>query len=114
MPVFRLVLAVWAAALAIVGLGPVLSAQADAGGKVYAAQKCGICHSIAGVGNKKSPLDGVGARLTEEQIREWIVNPGAAAAKAKSTARPTMPAYKSLSAAELDALVAYMKSLGRK
>jgi hypothetical protein len=42
---------------------------------VYAAQKCAICHSIAGVGSKKFPLAGVGTKLTADQIREWIVDP---------------------------------------
>ena len=62
------------------------------GEAVYTAQKCSLCHQIAGKGNKASPLDG--------------------AAKAKSTKKPPMPAkYGSLPAADLDALVAYMASL---
>ena len=85
-------------------------AQAD-GAKVYAAQKCSICHSIAGTGNKKLPLDGVGTKLTADQIREWIVAPVEAAKKANSTAKPAMRAYPKLEKADLDALVAYMKSL---
>ena len=92
----------------------VASAQADAGAKVYAAQKCSMCHSIAGVGNKKFPLDGVGAKLSTDQIREWIVSPAEAAKKANSTAKPAMKAYPNLPKADLDALVAYMKSLDKK
>lgn len=88
-------------------------AQDDAGMKVYAAQKCSMCHSIAGVGNKKLPLDKVGAKLSADQIREWIVAPVEAAKKAKSTAKPVMKAYPSLPKADLDALVAYMKSLAK-
>lgn len=85
-------------------------AQAD-GAKVYAAQKCSMCHSIAGVGNKKLPLEGVGTKLSADQIREWIVAPLEAAKKAKSTAKPAMRAYPKLEKADLDALVTYMKSL---
>ena len=81
------------------------------GEQVYAAQKCSMCHSIAGVGNKKLPLDKVGAKLSPDQILEWIVAPAAAAAKAKSTAKPVMKAYPNLPKPDLDALVAYMKSL---
>ena len=33
------------------------------GQEVYAAQKCSVCHAIAGKGGKQSPLDGVGAKL---------------------------------------------------
>ena len=87
------------------------SAQVEQGIKVYAAQKCSICHSIAGAGNKKFPLDGVGTKLSAAEIREWIVNPLDAAKKANSTAKPAMKAYPTLPKAELDAIVAYMQSL---
>jgi len=90
------------------------ASSANHGAKVYAAQKCSICHSIGGEGNKKLPLDGVGAKLTVDQIREWIVNPTEAAAKAKSTAKPAMRAYSKLPKADLDALVVYMKSLDKE
>jgi hypothetical protein len=71
-----------------------------------------MCHQVAGKGNKLSVLDGVGARLAEDDLREWIVNPDAAAAKARSVKRPPMPkAYSRLPAADVDALVAYMRSL---
>lgn len=93
----------------VLSAGPAY-AQAD-GAKVYAAQKCSMCHSIAGVGNKKLPLDGVGTKLSADQIREWMVNPVEAAKKANSTAKPAMRAYPKLEKADLDALVAYMKSL---
>jgi mono/diheme cytochrome c family protein len=86
----------------------------EAGAKVYAAQKCSICHSIAGEGNKKLPLDGVGKKLTVDEIREWIVTPVEAAKKANSTAKPPMRAFAKLAKEDLDALVAYMKSLDGK
>ena len=86
--------------------------DAKKGEAVYTAQKCSLCHQIAGKGNKASPLDGVGAKLSAEDIRQWITHPTEAAAKAKSTKKPPMPAkYGSLPAADLDALVAYMASL---
>lgn len=82
------------------------------GQEVYAAQKCQTCHSIAGKGKTTNPLDGVGAKLSAEDIKQWIGDPKAAAAKAKSTKKPPMPAkYASLPAADIDALVAYMQSL---
>ncbi|MGA2264659.1 MAG: c-type cytochrome, partial [Acidobacteriota bacterium] len=40
-------------------------ADAKKGADVYAKNNCKMCHSIAGVGSPKSPLDGVGAKLTE-------------------------------------------------
>jgi mono/diheme cytochrome c family protein len=101
-----------------VGLAaPLAAAAQDAalikkGEQVYAAQKCATCHSIAGKGKKTNPLDGVGGKLSADDIKQWIVDPKGMAAKAKSTKKPPMAAkYTSLPAADLDALVAYMASL---
>ena len=93
---------------------PLVAAAQDAkkGAEIYSAQKCQTCHSIEGKGKKQNPLDGVGKKLSADEIRLWIVNPKEAAAKAKSTKKPPMPAkYSNLPAADLDALVAYMVSL---
>jgi mono/diheme cytochrome c family protein len=88
------------------------AAQVKKGREVYTAQKCSVCHAIAGKGNKTNPLDGVGAKLSAADIRAWIATPIEAAAKAKSTKKPPMPVkYGKLPAADLDALVAYMQSL---
>jgi len=88
------------------------AAQVKKGQQVYTAQKCQTCHSIAGKGKTTNPLDGVGAKLSADDIKQWITDPKAAAAKAKSTKKPPMPAkYGHLAAADLDALVAYMQSL---
>ena len=96
-----------------VGIATAASAQdAKKGQEVYTAQKCQVCHAIAGKGGKASPLDGVGAKLTADDIRQWITHPKEAAAKAKSTKKPPMPSkYATLPAADLDSLVAYMASL---
>jgi mono/diheme cytochrome c family protein len=85
---------------------------AKKGEAVYTAQKCQLCHAVAGKGNKANPLDGVGAKLSADDIRLWITKPTEMTAKAKSTKKPPMPnKYGSLPAADLDALVAYMASL---
>ena len=88
-------------------------AQIQRGVAVYAAQKCSLCHSIAGVG-KKNALDGVGTKLSADEIREWLIHPKDAAAKAKSTAKPPMKDYSKLPPADIDALVAYLKTLTKK
>jgi len=88
------------------------AAQVTRGQEVYAAQKCSVCHSIAGKGKKANPLDGVGKKLSADEIRLWMVNPKEAAAKAKSTKKPVMAAkYGKLPAADMDAVIAYMQSL---
>jgi mono/diheme cytochrome c family protein len=82
------------------------------GQEIYAAQKCSTCHSIAGKGGKQSPLDGVGKKLSADDIRAWIVNPTEMTKKTSSTKKPPMPnKWAKLPAADIDALVAYMQSL---
>ena len=92
------------------------SAQDTAqGAKVYADQKCSMCHSIAGKGNPKGSLDEVGSKLTAAEIHDWIVKPTEMTAKAKADRKPPMPAkYASLPKEDLDALVAYLASLKKK
>jgi mono/diheme cytochrome c family protein len=108
---FRMATSLFAIALAFT-VRPAAAQDAAAGAKVYTAQKCSVCHSIAGKGSKTNPLDGVGAKLSAADTKEWIVNPVEMTAKAKSTKKPPMPAkFKSLPAADVDALVAYMQSL---
>ena len=88
------------------------AAKIAKGEKVYADQKCSLCHSIAGKGNAKGSLDGVGAKLKAEEIHDWIVKPAEMATKAKAERKPAMPAkYASLPKDDLDALVAYLSSL---
>jgi mono/diheme cytochrome c family protein len=80
------------------------------GAKVFAAQKCSICHAIAGKGNPKGPLDNAG-QLSEEDLRQWLLAPRVMAEKAKSTRKPVMPEYTKLSTEDQDALIAFMKTL---
>ena len=91
---------------------PAAAQDAKKGEEVYTAHKCQMCHSIAGKGGKASALDGVGTKLSAEDIRKWITHPTEMAKQAKSTKKPPMPnKYSKLPAADLDALVAYMQSL---
>ena len=95
------------------GMSVTAAAAQDAhtrGEQVYAAQKCSLCHSIAGKGNAKGSLDGVGSRLSVDDIREWMVDAKGMTAKTKATRKPLMRNY-TLPKDELDALVAYLSSL---
>jgi len=99
---------------AVVAVIPVLARAQDAekGKAVYAAQKCSVCHSIAGTGGKASPLDGVGKKLSAADIHAWITMPKVMEKKTNSTKKPPMPEkFAKLPAADVDALVAYMVSL---
>ena len=61
MSLYRVIAA--AAALVTIGAGTAVAQDAAAGAKVYADQKCSLCHSIAGKGNAKGSLDGVGTTV---------------------------------------------------
>jgi mono/diheme cytochrome c family protein len=86
-------------------------AKIDQGIKVYADRKCSVCHSIAGKGNAKGPLDEVGSKLTADELRAWIVTPKEMTAKTKAERKPVMLAYPDIAKADVDAVVAYMLSL---
>ncbi|MBI4264369.1 MAG: cytochrome c [Acidobacteria bacterium] len=102
------------AGLVVLGSG-IASAQdaaaIDRGQKVYAAQKCFVCHAVAGQGNKKGALDGMAATLSADELRLWITDAPEMAKKAKADRKPAMKAYTALTKEELDELVAYLQSL---
>lgn len=82
--------------------------KAGKGQQVYAAQRCSMCHSIAGKGNPKNPLDDVGARMSADDMKKYITNPKSVKADSK------MKTYSSLPAEDLEALVSYLKTLTKK
>ena len=80
------------------------------GEKVFADQKCSLCHAIAGKGNAKGVLDNVGSKLSADEIRAWITDAKGMTAKMKTTRKPDMKAY-TLPKNDVDALVTYLTTL---
>lgn len=83
----------------------------EAGRAVYQAQGCARCHSIAGSGNPRYPLDGVGARREATDIRQWIVGSGEAEGRLPTGVPHVKQAYRKLPRRDLDALVAFLETL---
>jgi len=81
------------------------AAEIERGKKVYTAAKCQACHSIAGVGSKRYPLDGVGAKLAPDDIRKWIVTPR------EMDPKVVKPRFDQFPADDLTALIAYLSTL---
>jgi mono/diheme cytochrome c family protein len=81
------------------------------GKRVYERQNCARCHAIGGEGNRRNPLDGVGARFSAEAIRDWIVGAASLQDEMSPSAFRAKQRYAELPPVELDALVAYMQSL---
>jgi len=92
-----------------IAVAPVAEAEAaqaaDRGKEVYTANKCQMCHMIDGVGSKRAPLDGGGAKLSKDDLRKWIVAPSEMNAKVKK------PSFAKISADDLTALVDYLATL---
>jgi mono/diheme cytochrome c family protein len=112
----RMVTLLWMAAIlaassSAYAQSPDLVAKGQA---VYTAQKCSLCHSIAGKGQAKGPLDTVGDKLKAEDVRKWLVDPAQAAKDHNATRKPVMKAYSNLPKEDLEALIAYMMSLKKK
>ncbi len=72
------------------------------GAIVFQNKQCRNCHALGGLGGERGPaLDDVGSRLTPDQMVRQVVQGGG-----------NMPAYgKKLSPAEIDAVVAFMRTL---
>lgn len=106
------------AVLMVIGLYGTAAAQdreaAARGAQVYAEQKCSACHSVAGQGNQRGPLDDVGSRLSAEELRQWLINPRVMTEKTNATRKPLMPAYTTLPKEDIEALVVYMQTLEKK
>ncbi|MGA3373108.1 MAG: cytochrome c [Terracidiphilus sp.] len=75
--------------------------QREHGAAIFAESGCTHCHTIRNAGGHKGPdLSGVGRRLKKAQIQNQIVN-----------GSKLMPPFgDDLRAADLDALLAYLKS----
>jgi ubiquinol-cytochrome c reductase cytochrome b subunit len=85
-----------------VSLGDPLAAK---GKSVFEAQTCNACHGDGGVGTAAAPaLTGVGAKLSVEQMHNLLLHPNE---KMTSGGMPTVD----LSAEDLSALIAYVRSL---
>ena len=82
-----------------------------AGRAVYEAQGCALCHAIAGEGDPQYPLDGIGARLDEPRIRARIAPRVGMESQFPGAVFEMKQVYHELPAAELDALVAFLRSL---
>jgi cbb3-type cytochrome oxidase cytochrome c subunit len=75
------------------------------GWAIYRAEGCSWCHSIAGQGSPRYPLDGAADRNTREELRLWIVDPQQVRADVRKRR------YDHLSNEEVAALVAFLQVL---
>ena len=100
--------------LCLVAAAPAVAQDLKAKGeKLFVDQKCTLCHSVAGKGNTKGPLDEVGSKDSAADIRAWISDANAMTAKTGATRKPAMKQF-TLDKDDVDALVAYLTTLKKK
>lgn len=92
-------------------VAPPPAADAGRGRELFAVEGCASCHAIAGVGNPRHPLDGVGARRGPEQLRAGITGTDAAAVPFTPAVVRRKLRYRALAPADLEALTAYLLTL---
>jgi mono/diheme cytochrome c family protein len=85
--------------------------QVARGRALFESEGCQRCHSVAGVGSPRSPLDGVAAELTAAELRDWMVGDPAVADGLSSRALSAKQAYQDLPAEQIADLVAYLETL---
>jgi len=108
MSVMRMVHIFSAMALFVLLAGPAMATGPKERGRVLVnSAGCKGCHRLKGSGGTLGPkLDGVGGRLSRQQIRRALVHP-----RAGGKGPSMMPSYAHLPAADLNALVDYLASL---
>jgi len=107
MTIIKTVLAT-AVMLTIAGTGALAAGQsgnAANGEKLYTAQKCNVCHQVAGKGGKMGPeLTKVGTKRDAKWLASYLANPKSVDPKNK------MPVVK-LKGSDMDDLIAYLLTL---
>lgn len=81
------------------------------GYSVFVAQRCTSCHSVAGEGSPRYPLDGVGARLDRDAIVKWTIGAPELEDVLPANAFRRKQQYGGLPETELEALVSWLETL---
>lgn len=96
-----------------VGVPPLIEetappAKKSPGATVYHDQRCSACHALAGTGNPRYPLDGVGNRRDAGELRDWIVGTGTAAASLPGPVLRRKERYREMPPDEMAALIEFL------
>lgn len=97
----RFVVALTALLMVTVG-----DAGAETAGEKLFNHKCAMCHVVRGKGGQIGPeLTTVAGRLSEAQLRAKVAFPK------RSNPASMMPSFQTLPAADMNALISYLKTL---
>ena len=78
---------------------------------IYKQQTCARCHAIAGQGNPRNSLDGIGAKYTASELRDRITGADRLLGVFPAHVLKLKQKYRELSEDDLEALIIYMQSL---
>lgn len=81
------------------------------GRALFFSEGCAGCHSVGGEGNPRGPLDGVAARRSLEQLRDFAFGTGTAAQELPRRIALAKSVYAELSEADREAILAFLESL---
>ncbi len=83
-----------------------VAAQAASNGEQLFKQKCTMCHIVSGKGGQIGPdMTTVSGRMAEKDVREKLEKPK------NSNPTSSMPSFKTLPKADMDALMGYLRTL---
>ncbi len=85
--------------------------QIAKGQAIYVESGCARCHSVAGKGSPRSPLDGVGGRLGREELRQWATGAETVQDELSPRAITAKQRYAQLGEEPMAALLDYLGSL---
>lgn len=85
--------------------------QLARGQAVYDENNCARCHSVAGQGSPRSPLDGVGSRLNREELHDWVTGAESVQEELSPRAVTAKQRYAELAEEQMAALLDYLDSL---
>jgi len=86
-------------------------ADSARGREVFRARGCERCHSVAGTGSPRFPLDGVGARRTAAELLAWTIAEPAVRDSLSPSAVRAKRRYEGMAEADMQALIRYMAAL---
>lgn len=87
------------------------AARIAAGRRVFEAQDCMRCHSVAGEGSPRSPLDGIAAERSREELRAFAIGDDSIKDALSPRTLAAKRSFQSLPAEETEALADYLASL---
>ncbi len=81
------------------------------GRQLFFTEGCSGCHSVAGEGNPRGPLDGVASRRNREQLRDFAFGTGSASETLPRRVVIAKSVYAELAEEDREALISFLESL---